>query len=95
MYEFWYYYIKLKFGDRTKLCYMGTDSFAIHIATEDFYKDIAIDVEIRFHTSNYNENDERPLPIGKNRKIRDLFKDELGGNIMKEFSHLEQKHTHT
>ena len=37
--------IKLKYQDRTKLCYMDTDSFIIHIQTEDFYKDIANDAE--------------------------------------------------
>ena len=45
MYEFGYDYIKLKYGDRAKLCYMGTDSFIIHIITEDFYEDIGDDVE--------------------------------------------------
>ena len=45
MYEFWYDYIKLKYGDRARLCYMDTDSFIIHIITEDFYEDIADDVE--------------------------------------------------
>ena len=55
MYEFWYDYIKPKYGDRAKLCYMDTDSFVIHIATEDFYKDIANDVEKWFDTSDYDE----------------------------------------
>ena len=45
MYEFWYNYIKPKYGDRAKLCYTDTDSIVIHIITEDFYKDIANDVE--------------------------------------------------
>ena len=31
MYEFWYDYIKLKYGDRAKLCYMDTESFIIHV----------------------------------------------------------------
>ena len=62
---------------------MDTDSFVIHIETEDFYKDIADDVERQFDTSNYDENDERPLPIGKNKKVIGRFKDELGGKIMK------------
>ena len=48
MYEFWYDYIKPKYGDRAKLCYMDTDSFVIYIETEDFYKDIADDVERLF-----------------------------------------------
>ena len=50
MYEFWYDYIKPKYGDRAKLCYTDTDSFVIHIKTEDFYKDIANDVERWFNT---------------------------------------------
>ena len=45
MYEFWYDYIKRKFKDKAKLCYMDTDSFVINIFTEDFFKDISIDVE--------------------------------------------------
>ena len=55
MYKFWYEYIKPKYGDRAKLCYIDTDSFIIHIITEDFYKDISDDVKIWFDTSNYNE----------------------------------------
>ena len=51
MYEFWYDYIKPKYGDREKLCYRDTDSFVIHIITEDFFEDISNDVEIWFDTS--------------------------------------------
>ena len=82
MYEFWYNYINLKYGDKAKLCYMDTDSFVISIKSEDFYKDIANDVESWFDTSNYDKKDERLLPIGKNKKVIGLFKDELGGKIM-------------
>ena len=57
MYEFWYDYIKPKYQDRAKLCYMDTDSFVIHIKIEDFYEDIADDVEKWFDTSNYDEHD--------------------------------------
>ena len=85
MYEFWYNYIKQKYGDKAKLCYMDTDSFVIYIKTEEFYKDVASDVERWFDKSNYDENDERPLPIGKNKKVIGLFKDELGGKIITEF----------
>ena len=83
MYEFWYDYVKPKYEDKAKLCYMDTDSFVIHIKTEDFHEDIANDVEEWFDTSNYDNN--RPLPIGKNKKVISVFKDELGGKIMKEF----------
>ena len=61
---------------------MVTDSFIIHIKTEDFFEDISNDVEKWFYTSNYDINDKRPLPIGKNKKIPGLFKDELGGKII-------------
>ena len=95
MYEFWYDYFNPKYGDRTELCYMDTDSFATYIKTEDFYKDIVNHVERQFDTSNYDENDKRLLLIGMNKKVIGLFKDELGGKIMEEFVHLEQKHMHT
>ena len=62
MCEFWYDYTKPKYGDKARLCYMDTDSFVMHIKTEDFYKDIADDVERWFDTSNYDEKVERPLP---------------------------------
>ena len=91
MYEFWYDYIKPKYQDKAKLCYMDTDSFVIHIKTEDFYKDIANDVEKWFDTSNYDENDERLFPIGKNKKVIGIFKDELGGKVVKEFCALRAK----
>ena len=68
MYEFWCDYIKPKYGDMARLCYMDTGSFIIYIKTEDFYKDIASDVERLFDTSNYDEDDKRPLPIGKKKK---------------------------
>ena len=53
MYKFWYDYMKTKYGDNVKLCYMDTDSFIMNIKTEDFYKDIANNVEKRFDTSIY------------------------------------------
>ena len=59
---------------------MDTDSFIMNIETEDFYRDIANDVEKRFDTSNYEVN--RPLPTGKNKKVIALMKDELGGKII-------------
>ena len=70
---------------------MDTDSFAIHIKTEDFYEDIINDVEKWFGTSNYDENDKRPLLIGENKKVISPFKDELGGEIMKKFVALRAK----
>ena len=84
MYEYWYDYIKPKYQDKGKLCCVDTDSFIIHIKTEHFYKDMTNDVEKWFDTSNYDENDKRPLPIGKNKKVIGLFKDELEGKTLVE-----------
>ena len=79
MYEFWYNYMKPKYNDNVRLCYMDTDSFVMHIKTNDFYKDIASDVENRFDTSNYKANTSettarRPLPTGINKVIGGLLK---------------------
>ena len=89
MYEFWYDYMKPKYNDNVKLCYMDTDSFVMNIKTNDFYKYIANDVEKRFDTSNYEVN--RPLPTGKNKKVIGLVKDELGGKTITEFVTLRPK----
>ena len=89
MCEFWYDYIKPKYHDKAKLCYMDTDSFVIHIKTEDFYEDIANDVKEWSDSYNYDNN--RVLPKGKNRKVIGLFKDELGGKIMTEIVVLRAK----
>ena len=91
MYEFWYHYIKPKYRDNARLCYMDTDNFIINIKTEDFYKDIDNDVKRWYDTANYDENDKSSLPIGKNKKVIGLFKDELGGKIMTEFIALRPK----
>ena len=64
---------------------MDTDSFIIHIETEDFYKDIANDVKRWFDTSGYDKNDKRPLLIGINKNIIGMFKDELNEKIIKKF----------
>ena len=89
MYEFHYDYMIPKYGDRLKLCYMDTDSLVYHIKTEDFYADIADDVQKRFDTSGYIPD--RSLPVGLNKNFIGLMKDELGGAIMTEFVALRQK----
>ena len=82
MYEFWHDYMKPKYNNNVKLCYMDTDSFVMYIKTND--------VECKFDTSNYITN-RRPLPIGKNKKVIRLMKDELGGEIITEFTALRPK----
>ena len=67
MYKFWYDYVKLKYGRNAKLCYMDTDSFIVHVKTDDIYKDIAEDVETILDTCNFEID--RTLPIGKKQKV--------------------------
>ena len=59
MHGLWYDYVKRKYSEKTKLCYMDTGNFIVYIKTDDIYKDIAEDVETRFDTSNYELD--RPL----------------------------------
>ena len=73
MYECWSEYIKPKYKEKAKLCYMDTNSFIIHIFTEDVFEDI-----------NYDKSDKRPLKTGINKKVIGMFKGELGGKIIKE-----------
>ena len=51
MYEFWYDYLKPKYGEKAKLCYMDTDSLIVYVKTDDIYKDISEHPETRFDTS--------------------------------------------
>ena len=92
MYEVQYDYMVPKYnGDRLRHGYG-----LIRIRhREDFYADIAHDVESRFDTSGYGKDGSRPLPAGRNKKIIGLMKDELGGDIMEEFVALRPKiHTY-
>ena len=100
MYEFHYDYMTQKYSsNRLQLCYLDTDSLVYRIQTEDFYEDISEDVPARFDTigdipDRSPEGDRaqrRPLPIGLNKKIIGLTKEELGGIIMTEFIALRPK----
>ena len=85
IYDFWYDYIKPKYRNNVKLCYMDTDSFVIHIKTEVFIR-YSRWCWKWFDTSNDGEDDDRPLPRDINKK-----KIGLGGKIMKEFVELRPK----
>ena len=91
MFEFWYGYLKPMYSDKIRLCYTDTDSFIMHVKTDYFYKDINNDVDKWFDTSNYDKNDNKPLEIGKNKKVLGKFKDELGDKIMTKFVALRAK----
>ena len=73
---------KTKYEDKVKLCDTDINSYIIYIKTEDFFEDISNDIEKWFDTSNFDKNHKRTLPIGKNKEVPCLFKDELRGKII-------------
>ena len=91
MYDFHYNYIKPKYGEKAKLLFTDTDSLAYEIQTEDFYRDISSDVHSKFDTSNFSENHPSGIPVGANKKVVGMFKDEAGGKIIEEFVELRAK----
>ena len=87
MYDFHYNYIKQKYGDKPKLLFTDTDSLMYEIQTEDFYKDISVDVKHRFYPPNHPSG----IPSGFNKKVLGMFKDEAGGKVIDEFVGLRAK----
>ena len=87
MCEFWYDYVKPRYGEKAKLSYMNTD--IVYIKTDAIYKGIAEDAEIRFDTSNYELD--RSLTKGTNQKVIVLMTDELGEKIIIKFVGLRAK----
>jgi len=91
MYDFHYNYIKKKYKDKAKLLFTDTDSLAYEIQTEDFYKDIANDIQARFDTSEYPKNHPSGIETGVNKKVLGMFKDEASGKQIDEFVGLRAK----
>ena len=89
MHKLHYDYVKSKYNEKAKLCYMDTDSFLVYIKTDYINKYIAEDVEARSDTSNYELD--RPLPKGENKKAIGLMKDEIREKIMTKFVKLTAK----
>ena len=91
MYEFDYNCMRPNYGSKVKLCYMDNDSFVYQIENEDFYGDIAKNMEKGFNMSGYSKDDNRPLITRKNKKVIDKMKDELNRKITTEFVALRAK----
>ena len=91
MYDFHYNYINQKYGNKAKLLFTDTDSLMYEIQTEDFYKDISVDVKHRFDTSDYPPNHPSGIPSGLNKKVIGMFKDKVGGKVTDEFVGLRAK----
>ena len=90
MYEFHYDYMRHKYDSQNlRLCYMDTDSLIYHIHMDDFYADIAEDIPARFDTSGHRLD--RPLPVGLNKKVIGLMKDEMDGEVIEKFVALRSK----
>ena len=67
MYEFWYDYVKAKYRENAKLCYLDTGSFIVDVKTDCIYKDIVEDIETSFDTLNFELD--RQLDKEKNKKV--------------------------
>ena len=78
-----------KYDGKARLHYIDTDSFIVCIKADDIYKDIAEDVETRFHASNYELD--RPFPKRRKEKIIGLLKDKLGRKVITKFIGLRAK----
>ena len=83
MYQFWDDHLKIKYGDKTKLMYTDTDSFVIEVETDDIYKDLLEDNHL-YDFSEYNEN--HPNYSLENKNVYGIFKDDLNGKIITEFT---------
>ena len=79
MYDFHFNYILPKYGKNQKLLFTDTDSLCYEIQTEDFYKDISGDVKDYFDTSNFSKDHPSEIPVGKNKNVPGMMKDEAGG----------------
>ena len=90
MFEFHYEYAKKKWKG-LKVLYTDTDSLIYKIPTEDVFEDTAGDVEKWFDTSSYPKDHPSCIPVGKNKNVLGVFKDECGGKIISEFVALREK----
>ena len=84
MYEFWYDYVKPKYSEKAKLCYMDTDSFIVYIKTNDIFIKMLhkiMKLDLILQIMNYQ----------KEKKVIGLMKDELGGKIITKFVELRGK----
>ena len=88
IYKFWYYYLKVKYGNNVNLIYKDTDSFVLEIFTDDVYEDMKNDNHF-FDFSEYPKN--HKCYDVKNKKVHGIFKCELNDKIMTEFSCLKPK----
>lgn len=90
MYDFFYNFLKPKYGNNIEMMYTDTDSFILNVKTDCFYTDMLADIDERYDTSDFAENNMYSIPR-KNKKKPGFFKDELNGKIMTAFVGLRSK----
>ena len=93
MFKFHYGYVKKKW-EKVKVLYSDTDSLILEIETDDFFADTGEDVEKWFDTSKYPKDHfaaKNGFPVGKNKKVLGMFKDEADGQIIRGFVGLRPK----
>ena len=95
MYNFFYDYMKPKFGSRAQLLYVDTDSFMLPIKTDNFFDDTKDDLKEWCDTSRYDKNMILPDVFKQNgsvnKKVIGQMKDEIGKGYMTEFVALSPK----
>ena len=91
MFDFHYNYIQHMYNDRAELMFTDTDSLLYLIHTDDFYKDISLDIEDKFDTSDYPPNHKSGILTGVNKKVIGMFKDEVAGRQITHFVGLRPK----
>jgi len=79
------------YGDKVKLLYTNTESMMCELETEDFYRDISNDVDVRFDTSEFQADDPSGIKADANSKAPGIMKDEASGKIVEEFVGLRAK----
>jgi len=78
-----YIYIKDKYGDKAKLLFTDTNSQCYEIMTKDFYHNIMGNIESKFDTSDYPVDHPSGIPMGINKKVIGMFKNEACGKRIK------------
>ena len=88
MYQFWYNHLKNKYNNKVELIYTNTDSFIIHVETDDIYKDMLENKNLYDFSECPKDHPNYDI---KNKKVLGKFKDELNSKIITEFIGLKPK----
>ena len=76
MYKFYYDTLKPKYDYNIKMAYTDTDSFVIHVKTDDIYDDFN---QLKNHMDFSDYNKDHKCYNINNNKVLGKFKDEVNG----------------